>query len=284
MNNVGLPAVIEKMEPEIAKALGNTVPSARFIRIAKTAINGNPEIGNLERTSVLAAIMQAAQDGLVIDNKEAAIVPFKGKATYIPMVAGLVKKMRQHSQFGTLSYGIVYQREIDEGRFEYVAGDDEYLKHNPIVFGKDKGAAVGAYAVLTTKTGEKFRAVLDKEAIEKRLAKGANSQAKREWQSEFWIKTVLKHLYKIAPNSGDEGGVLDGVFRDDDEPQDVTPLAPVEPIHHDSDGVILDKPAKVEDKPKTTRAAAAVLAQVEDAEEIPEGYTPPQYDDEEIPL
>ncbi len=282
MSNAGLPAVIEKMEPEIAKALGNAVPSARFVRIAKTAINGNPEIANLERTSVLAAIMQAAQDGLVIDNKEAAIVPFKGKAQYIPMVAGLVKKMRQHSNFGTLSYGIVYQREIDEGRFEYVAGDDEYLKHSPIVFGKDKGAAVGAYAVLTTKTGEKFRAVLDREAIEKRLAKGANSQAKREWQTEFWIKTVLKHLYKIAPNSGDEGGVLDGVFRDDDEPQDVPATA------HDADGVVVDKPPQKEDKPtpsapKTTRAAAAVMAQVEDAEVVPDDYTPPQYDDE-IPL
>jgi recombination protein RecT len=284
MTNAGLPAVIEKMEPEIAKALGNTVPSARFIRIAKTAINGNPDIANLERTSVLAAIMQAAQDGLVIDNKEAAIVPFKGKATYIPMVAGLVKKMRQHSDFGSLSHGIVYQREIDEGRFEYVAGDDEYLKHNPIVFSKDKGDPVGAYAVLTTKSGDKFRAVLDKEAIEKRLAKGANSPAKREWQIEFWIKTVLKHLYKIAPNSGDEGGVLDGVFREDDEPRDITPVAHIDLPPHDADGVILDIPAEKADKPKMTRAASAVMAQVKDADVIPEGYTPPQYDDDEIPM
>jgi recombination protein RecT len=144
MTNAGLPAVIEKMEPEIAKALGNTVPSSRFVRIAKTAINGNPDIANLERTSLLAAIMQAAQDGLVIDNKEAAIVPFKGKATYVPMVAGLVKKMRQHSDFGNLSHGIVYQREIDDGRFEYVKGDDEYLKHNPVLFDADKGEPVGA--------------------------------------------------------------------------------------------------------------------------------------------
>jgi recombination protein RecT len=272
-----LPAVIEAMEPEFAKALGSTIPSARFVRVAKSAINGNPDIANAERTSLLASIMAAAQDGLVIDGKEAAIVLFKGKAQYIPMVAGLVKKMRQHSDFGSLSHGIVYQREIDEGRFQYVKGDDEFLKHDPILFDKDKGDAVGAYAVLTTKSGDKFRAVLDRDAIEKRLAKGNNSSAKREWRDEFWIKTVLRHLYKIAPNSGDEGGVLDKVFADN-EPEPM----PVE-TPHDADGVVIDKPAKVADKPKTTRAAAAVMAQVEDAEVIPEDYVPPQYDDE-IPL
>jgi recombination protein RecT len=265
-------AVIEAMEPEFAKVLGAAVPSKRFVRVAKSAINSNPEIANLERTSLLSAIMQAAQDGLVIDGKEAAIVPFKGKATYIPMVAGLVKKMRQHSDFGSISHGIVYQKEIDSGRFEYVKGDDEYLKHDPILFG-EKGEPVGAYAVLTTKQGDKFRAVLDREAIEKRLAKGNNSPAKREWKDEFWIKTVLRHLYKIAPNSGDEGGVLDKVFADDDadytQPQE-TP--------HDADGVVIDKPAQVVDKPKTTRAAAAVMAQVEDAEVVPQDY------DDEIPL
>jgi hypothetical protein len=135
---------------------------------------------------------------------------------------------------------------------------------------------------LTTKEGKKFRAVLRREEIEKRLAKGANSAAKREWRDEFWIKTVLKHLYKIAPNSGDEGGVLDGVFKDDDEPRDVTPVAPTAPETppHDADGVIIDNPPQKEDKPKTTRAAAAVMAHVED---VPFDYTPPQYDDE-IPM
>jgi recombination protein RecT len=277
-----LPALIEKMEPEFAKALGNTVPSARFVRIAKTAVNSNPELANAERTSLLSAITQAAQDRLVIDGKEAAIVMFKGKAQYMPMVAGLVKKMRQHSDFASISHGIVYQREIDEGRFEYVKGDSEYLKHDPILFDKDKGEPVGAYAVLTTRNGDKFRAVLDKEAIIKRLAKGNNSPAKREWESEFWIKTVLKHLYKIAPNSGDESGVLDGVFGD--EPRDVSPPPPTT-TPHDADGVVIDKPDPVSDKPKTTRAAAAVMATVEDAEEVPEGYTPMQYDeDDEVPL
>lgn len=274
-----LPALIEKMEPELKKALtGSTVPSERFVRIAKTAVNSNPDLANADRTSLLASITQAAQDGLVIDNKEAAIVVFKGNAQYMPMVAGLVKKMRQHSDFGSISHGIIYQKEIDQGRFEYVKGDSEYLKHDPIIFG-DKGAPVGAYAVLTTKSGDKFRAVMEKDAIEKRLGKGANSQAKREWRQEFWIKTVLKQLYKIAPNGGDQAGVLDGVFGSE-EPEPEMHATP--PEEHDSDGVVKERPA-------TTKAAAAVMAQldeIEDAEftDVPEEYTPAQYDDEGVPI
>lgn len=273
-----LPALIEKMEPEFKKALGSTVPSDRFVRIAKTAVNSNPDLANAERTSLLSAITQAAQDGLVIDGKEAAIVMFKGKAQYMPMVQGLTKKMRQHSDFGSISHGIVYQREIDEGRFEYVKGDNELLRHEPFTLGEKKGEIVGAYAVLTTKSGEKFRAVMDIEAINKRLGKGNNSPAKREWREEFIIKTVLKQLYKIAPNSGDEGGVLDGVFSE--EPQPVEPVTVTPDSEIDGDGVVK------EEAPKTTRAAAAVMSQVEDAQvdyDMPEDYTPPEYDDE-IPM
>ena len=282
MSATTLPAIIEKMEPEFAKALGNSVPSSRFVRIAKTAVNSNPDLAKADRTSLLGAITQAAQDGLVIDNKEAAIVTFKGKATYMPMVHGLVKKMRQHSEFANISHGIIYQFEIDQGRFEYVKGDNEYLKHDPILFG-DKGPPIGAYAVLTTKTGQKFRVVMEKTDIEKRLSKGANSSAKREWKEEFWVKTVIKHLYKIAPNSGDETGVLDGVFgRDDIEDPAQTDQPQVSPSGtiHDNDGVV-QEPVK-----KQTRAAAAVMSQVEDADvdySAPDGYTPPEYDDE-IPM
>lgn len=206
-----LPALIEKMEPEFKKALGTAVPSERFTRIAVTAIKADPNLANLDRASLFKAIMQSAQDGLVLDGKEAAVIPFKGKAQYLPMVAGLIKKMRQHTDFANLSHGIIYSAEVESGAFEYVKGDDEYLNHKPMIFG-DRGEPLGAYAIVTTKDGQKFRAVLTKQDIEKRLAVGNNSPAKQQWKEEFWIKTAIKAVYKIAPNSGDQAGVLDQVF------------------------------------------------------------------------
>lgn len=271
MNATNLPALIQKMEPEFKKTLGAMVPSERFTRIAVTAVKSNPDIANLERTSLMASIMKAAQDGLVIDGKEAAIVPFKGKATYIPMVAGLVKKMRQADSFANLSHGIIYQGELDAGLFEYVKGDEERLVHKPMLFG-DRGAMIGAYAIVTTKDGQKFRAVLTKDDIEKRMKAGRAGQSGpwASWTEEMWIKTAIRAVYKIAPNSGDAGGVLDQIFgRDDEETGEVIEAAP--------------SPQEApQDAPKQTRAAEAVKAAAQ--EPIEEAEVVPADDDEEIPL
>lgn len=184
----------------------------------------------------------------------------------------------------------MYQKEIDQGRFEYVKGDKEFLRHEPLSLGEETGPVVGAYAVLTTKSGEKFRAVMPIDAINKRLSKGANSQAKREWKDEFIIKTVLKQLYKIAPNSGDESGVLDGVFAEEPQQQkDVTSEKKPEPKQEQTPDSEIDDDGVIKE-PKRTKAASAVMSQVDnipDAEytDIPEDYTPPQYDDDdEIPM
>ena len=274
MSNNSLPQLVEKMEPEFSKALGGAVPSQRFTRIAVTAIKSSPDLASLDRASLFKGIMQAAQDGLVIDGKEAAIIPFKGKAQYIPMVAGLVKKIRQHSNFANLSHGIIYKGEVESGAFKYLKGDEERLEHSPMLWG-DRGEKIGAYAIVTTKDGQKFRAVMTKADIEKRKNAGraGGNGPWGSWDDEMWIKTVIKAVYKIAPNSGDEGGVLDEVFERDDEPVDVSP-EPEQKI----------KPAEGK---KTTRAADAVKSavkkepepEIEDAEVLP-----PETEDEELPM
>lgn len=277
MSNTGLVQVIEKMEGQFEVALkgsANPIPADRFIRCLRTTINSNPDLQSLERQSVMTAIMKAAQDGLVIDGKESAILPFKGKATYVPMAEGLKKLMRKHSNFADLDYDIVYQKEVDTGRFKYVKGNEKDFRHEPIMFG-EKGDPVGAYAYVKTRDGDIFLAVMDKDDIEKRLAKGMQSQMKKEFWKEFWHKTVIRALYKKAPNSGDEAGYLDGVFRADEEP--------------DEDGVI-HAPIAEPVKP-TTRAAAAVKAaapktEVMDAEIVHDEYVPPDYgdDDDTLPM
>ena len=289
MNAQNLPALVEKMEPEFRKALGGAVPSDRFTRIALTTLKTAPEVAQCDRNSVFKAIMQAAQDGLVIDGKEAALVKHNTKngpvATYIPMVAGLVKKMRQHPEFANLSHGIIYSAEVESGRFEYVKGDTEELRHNPMMFG-DKGDPLGAYAVLTTKDGQRFRAVLTKDQIEKR--KNAGRAGDRgpwaSWTEEMWIKSALRALYKIAPNSGDVAGVLDQVFdRDEGEP-----VVDVEP-----EADVATKP-----KPRNRAKAAVMEAQAEedatpgpqpeaeDAEVVPdsEASEGDRYEEEELPV
>lgn len=268
--NNNLPALIDKMEPEFNKALSGAIPSQRFTRIAKTAVMSNPQLMSADRTSLFSAITKAAQDQLVIDGREAALVMFGNKAQYMPMVAGLIKKMRQHPDFGSLTHGIIYENEFKTGAFRYVQGDNPELHHEPMVFG-DRGEKIGAYAVLTTKQGDKFRAVMSADDILKRKAasRGGNS-ASSPWngpfQEEMWVKTVIKKLYKIAPTSGDLMAALEGVFE-----EEVVDVAPVNEPETETP----------EPEVKETRAAAAVKAAAE--EEIEEAEVIPA-DDDEIPM
>src|SRR3546814_20222483 len=71
---------IGKMEAQIKMALPAHIPVEKFHRVAVTAISSNPDLLNVDRTSLFGALMKAAQDGLLPDGRDGAIVPFKGKA------------------------------------------------------------------------------------------------------------------------------------------------------------------------------------------------------------
>lgn len=244
---------IKNMEPEFAKALPKHIPSERFTRNAVTVINSNPELLNkdVDKRTLYASVMKAAQDGLVLDNREAALVTFKSKSgqqvQYIPMVAGILKKMRNTGEISTISTGLVYQKEFDEGRFEYVKGDNEMLRHEPILFG-EKGDLIGVYAVVTLTDGSKIREFMDMDQIDKvrKVSRAANSQYGpwTKWFEEMCVKSVLRKVSKLCPMNSD----LDAVFKAEDEPVEEEKPEPV--------------PKKVAPK-KVTKAAAAVKAKAE---------------------
>lgn len=56
--------LLERMKPEIAKALPSHMSAERLARIVYTEIRRNPELMECERTSLLGAVMLSAQLGL----------------------------------------------------------------------------------------------------------------------------------------------------------------------------------------------------------------------------
>lgn len=227
---------VKQLEPQFKAALPAHMPSERFTRIALSAINGNPDLldEKIDKRSLFASCMRAAQDGLVLDNREAALVTFNNKGTkqvqYIPMVAGILKKMRNTGDISTVSYGLVYQKEWESGQFKYIKGDKEILEHTPILFA-EKGDLIGVYAVVTLKDGQKIREFMDMDQIKKvrAVSRAGNSEYGpwTKWFEEMCVKSVLRKVSKLCPMSSD----LDRVFRDEDGDQDdevKTPMA-VEP-------------------------------------------------------
>ena len=106
---------LSKMAGEFKSALPSHISAEKFARNLMTYIKLHPKLLECNRTSLYAAAMQAAQDGLIIDGREAALVPFKETAKFMPMVAGLTKKARNSGEIATIDAQEVYEKDL----FEY---------------------------------------------------------------------------------------------------------------------------------------------------------------------
>ncbi len=219
---------LSKMRPEFAAALPTQVKPEKFERVVNTAVGLQPGLLSADRRSLFASCMRAAQDGLLPDGREAALVVYGQTVQYMPMVAGIMKKVRQSKEIKNWSVHTV--READT--FDYELGDDEKIVHKPAR--GHRGDVIGAYSIVTLTSGEKSREYMDVGEIE---AVRARSRAKDKgpWvtdYSEMCKKTVIRRHAKRLPMSTD----LDEFIRQDDEltelepaPAEVTQDAPARP-------------------------------------------------------
>jgi len=261
---VEIRSTITAMAPEFRSALPAHITPERFIRTAQTAINLNPDIVDCDRRSVYGAIMKAAQDGLVLDGREAALVKFRSKngdqCQYMPMVAGILKKARNSGEISTISAHVVYSSDT----FNYTLGDEERIEHRPHL-GTDRGKPVLVYAVATLKDGGKQRAIMTVSEIERvrAVSRAKDSGPWTQWWDEMAKKTVIRRLAKYLPSSADrDEDELQRTIERDDEIYQPEPEAAPEPAPAPA-------PAK-----RRTRASATILDAV--AVEQPEAAPAPE--------
>ena len=281
------PAFVEQLK----MALPNHIPVDRFIRVAQTAVQNNPDLLNpqkVERRSLFGALTKAAQDGLLPDGREGAIIPFKGKAVWQPMVAGIMKKVRNSGQITNWETAPVFEKDT----FERLLGDDQRIYHKPYEDG-DPGDVVGAYSIVTLKDGSKSRDYLPRWRIDKALAQnpmGANSLMRTKFFDEAAVKTVIKHHAKRLPMSTDVEALIErdefmtpstGYTRQPEAPAEIAPPPPVSRLdaleHHiqgeavDAEtGEITDPPVE---PPEITEQAEEVEAEI-DADAAAEATEP----------
>lgn len=200
---------LTKMSSEFQAALPPQIPVEKFIRTTLTAVQMNPELLQADRRSLLGTAMKAAQDGLLLDGREAAPVIFNTKegkmVQYMPMVGGILKKIRNSGELATISAQVAYEND----QFEYTLGDDEAIMHKPFL-GADRGKAIAVYAIAKTKDGAIYREVMSVSDVEKVRA---SSRAKNggpwvQWWDEMAKKTVIRRLSKRLPSSADIDSVM----------------------------------------------------------------------------
>lgn len=201
---------LTRMQPEFTAALPPQIPVEKFIRTVITVVQMNPKYLEADRRSLLGSCMKAAQDGLLLDGREAALVPFHGKGgtalQYMPMIAGILKKIRNSGELATISANVVHARD----QFDYALGDDERITHKPHL-GDERGPAIAVYAIAKTKDGGVYREVMSVGEIEKirKSSKAANAGPWVNHWGEMARKTVLKRLAKRLPTSTDVDQVID---------------------------------------------------------------------------
>jgi recombination protein RecT len=217
---VDLRAIIEKQTSQFAMLMpAETVD--RFKRIFWTTINEKPDLQRCEPRSLLSVCMHAAQDGLYLDGKEAAIVPFKSDrqliATYVPMIVGLRKKVRASELIADWNCQVVFEND----QFDIGFGDRPYLHHKPALTGSGKRKIVGAYSIAWFKDGgHPSIEWMTIEQIEEIRGKSKAEQAGRgsPWSDpvfypEMVRKTVARRHAKQLPMASD----IENVFRHEED-------------------------------------------------------------------
>lgn len=201
------------MKPELARAMPEhrRGDADRFMRALESSCNKVPKLLQANPKSLFGAAMACAEDGLIPNGREAALVPFKGDVTYIPMISGILKLMRNSDEVKEILSAVVYEND----EFVFELGDEPRLVHRPAMQG-DRGKMTGAYAVVTTKDDGKYREYMSRDQIiaVKKIVKANNTPWNGPFESEMWRKTVLRRLAKSCPLSSDR--LIDLTSRDDD--------------------------------------------------------------------
>ena len=196
---------LDRMSPQFKMALPSHISVDKFQRVVMTALQLNPALLKCTTQSLYAACMQSAQMGLIPDGREGVIVSYYSNklsseiAQFQPMVKGKMKLSRNSGEVATWSIQAVYEKD----EFDYAFGDEEFITHKPAK--GDRGGIIGAYSIVTLRTGEKSREYMGKEEIDKIKARSKSKEG-GPWTTDYAEmakKTVVGRHCKRLPSSTD---------------------------------------------------------------------------------
>ncbi len=253
------------LAPELKAALPAHVTVEKFSRVAMTAIQNTPDLLQADRRSLFGAVVRLAQDGLLPDGREAALVIFNTKSgnewikkvQAMPMIAGVLKKIRQSGEVAKISAQCVYEADEFEVRYGY----EEDVHHVPPRLGQPRGEIIGAYATAVLKDGTKLLEVMDLDQIEKvrSVSRSGQKGPWADWFSEMARKTVMRRLSKRLPMSTD---VEDFILRDETMAAEFKPVEETKPL---SSEMLIEQAAPVDTEADEPEDEAVEEAEVEEA-------------------
>lgn len=274
---MGVPATVEKFKHSIAQResqfreiLPAHISVENFTRCALTAVVENYQLLEADQTSLFSSLMKCAQDGLVPNNKEAALVIYNSKmngqwikkAQYLPMVDGVLKRARQSGQVDVIAARVVHEND----QFDYWMDENgEHINYRPN-FNSERGPLRMVFAFAKLKTGELVVEPMTKEEIEKvrQASKNPDKGPWKDWYERMALKSALHRLAKRLPNSSEMMELLDkGNFMYDFNKQPERDITPASETVNVLNNLLDEKPAETQQAPEIT--LAEVMAMLEAA-------------------
>lgn len=259
---------LTSMSDQLKAVLPSTIDPDKFINVVLVAVQKTPDLLRCNRQSLYNACRTCAQDGLIPDGKEAALVKFGETVQYMPMVYGILKKVRNSGELKNITAQVVYEKD----QFDFWVDDNgEHVIHKPLMSG-DRGKPTHTYAVAKTKEEGTYVEVLTEDQIQdvKKASKAKAGPWSGPFADEMRRKSAIRRLSKRLPMSTDIEQV---VSRDDelysfdngDQAKDSTP--------EQEDN---QKPLPTKKKSRLEEATTEPKQQVEEAQIVDE----PSNDDE----
>lgn len=192
--------------PTIAELAGEMIDPKKVVKTAILMRRKQPKLRECSPESLVMALCQLTESGLEPDGVEAALVPFKGEVTAIPMFQGFAKLLYSSGLVKDVYADVFHEAEVKSGRFRYRKGTAPEIHHEPIIGNAaERGEPLGAYAVVHLATGGILVDVMNADEIEERrdVSKTGHSEDGpwAKWPLEMWKKTVFRRLAKTAPKS-----------------------------------------------------------------------------------
>jgi recombination protein RecT len=191
--------LLDKMVPQIARALPKHLTPDRMTRIALTELRKVPKLLQCTPESFCGAIMACSQLGLEPGSAlgQIYLIPFGKDVQVILGYKGMIELARRSGQIVSLAAHEVYEKDL----FEFEYGLDEKLRHVPNL--SDRGALIAVYAVAKFVGGGHQIEVMSKQDVDKirTRSKSGNSSPWVSDYSEMAKKTAVRKLFKYLPIS-----------------------------------------------------------------------------------
>lgn len=187
----------------IARALPKHITQEKMTAVFLTACTTTPALIECEPMSLMKAVVEASQLGLLPDGVlgHGYILPYGKQAKFIPGFRGLIDLARRSGKIAWVQARVVHEND----EFEYTYGAEPTLVHKPAqALGLEPGEFHAVYAAAKfIETGEVAFEVMYKDDIEK-IRKGSPAGKRGPWVTHFdemARKTVVRKLMKYLPLS-----------------------------------------------------------------------------------